>query len=95
MSQSDERTVWQAAWADALRATSIGWDLGLPTCGGAVLGHYLDRRLSTGHVITMVSLLLGIVVGFYNAGRTVQREIERDRYREDQEREEGDTSCPE
>lgn len=94
MSRNDKDSVWRSAWADALRATSIGWDLGLPICGGAVLGHYLDRRLGTGYTMTMGLLVLGIIVGFYNAGRKIQHEIERDRYRAEQEREEEEASWP-
>lgn len=92
--KKDKPSPWQAAWADALRATSIGWDLGLPICGGAVLGHYLDRRLGTGYTMTMGLLVLGIMIGFYNAGRKIQQELERDRYRTEQEREEEETSWP-
>lgn len=94
MSRNDKHSVWESAWADALRATSIGWDLGLPICGGAVLGHYLDRRLGTGYTMTMGLLVLGIIVGFYNAGRKIQYEIERDRYRAEQEREEEQAAWP-
>jgi F0F1-type ATP synthase assembly protein I len=81
MSKKDEHDVWQAAWADALRATSMGWDLGLPICGGTMLGYYLDRRLNTGHVLTIGLLVLGVIVGFYNVGRKIQQEINRDRDR--------------
>ena len=86
------RNVWQAAWADALRAMSLGWDLAIPICGGALLGHYLDRRLGTGYVTTMGLLVLGIMVGVYNAGRKIQRELQLDRYRSEQESEERERS---
>ena len=92
MSRKHGRNVWHAAWADALRATSLGWDLGIPICGGAVLGNYLDRRLGTGNVMTMGLLVLGIMVGFYNAGRKIQRELALDRYRSEQERKEEEES---
>ncbi len=81
MPVNDRRSTWQGAWADALRAASIGWDLGLPICGGALLGHWLDGRFGTGYQVTFGLLMLGAMVGFYNAGRTLAREIERDRER--------------
>jgi len=93
MSKKDERNTWSAAWADALRATSLGWDLAIPICGGAVLGHFLDRHFGTGHVVTMGLLVLGVMIGFYNVGRKIQQEIERDRCRAEQEEQEDEASC--
>jgi len=93
MSRKDERSVWHGAWADALRATSIGWDLGLPICGGALLGHWLHRRFGTGYQVTIGLLALGAMIGFYNAWRTLAREIERDRQRAECDQGEDAASC--
>lgn len=86
MSSKRRKSIWQAAWADALNAMSLGWELGLPICAGAVLGHYLDVRLETGYTMTMGLLMLGIMVGVYNVARKIQRLIEQDRYRAEQEK---------
>jgi F0F1-type ATP synthase assembly protein I len=80
-SQDESRDrVWAAAWADALRGMSLGWDLAVPICGGGVVGHLLDRYLHTGYVTTVGLLFLGVAVGFYNVGRRIQQEIARDRF---------------
>ena len=71
--------VWAAAWTDALRGMSLGWDLAVPICGGGVVGHLLDRYLHTGYATTVGLLFLGVAVGFYNVGRRIQQEIARDR----------------
>jgi len=85
--------VWRGAWADALRAASIGWDLALPICGGALLGHWLQRRFGTGYQVTIGLLMLGAMIGFYNAWRTLAREIERDRQCAECEEREDTESC--
>lgn len=74
-----ERNAWVNAWADAMRAGALGWDLAVPICGGAVLGHFLDQQLGTGHVYTIGLLVGGISVGVYNVFHRLQAEIERDR----------------
>ena len=79
MSKKDDLDAWRAAWVDAMKVTSLGWDLAIPICGGAVLGYLLDRRFHTGHVLTLGLLLLGVIVGVYNLARTIRSEIERDR----------------
>jgi F0F1-type ATP synthase assembly protein I len=69
----------QGVWREALRATSLGWDLALPIFGGVLLGHLLDRALNTTYVFTLGFLLLGIATGFYNVIRSIQRVDERSR----------------
>jgi ATP synthase protein I len=65
-------------WREALRATSLGWELALPIFGGVLIGYYLDRWLGTGHVLTLGLLFLGVVAGFYNVLRFA-RKINRDK----------------
>jgi len=60
-------------WREALRATSLGWDLALPIFGGVLVGYVLDRSLATPYVFTLGLLLLGIGVGFYNVLRSIHR----------------------
>lgn len=63
----------QEIWREALRATSLGWDLALPIFGGVLMGYVLDRSLHTGYVLTLGFLLFGIATGFYNMIRSIQR----------------------
>ena len=58
---------------EAMNATSLGWELAFPIFGGVLLGHYLDRTLETGYVFTLGLLFLGVVSGFYNLWRFLQR----------------------
>ena len=69
----------QDIWREALRATSLGWDLALPIFGGVLTGYLLDRALSTRYVFTLGLLLFGIAVGFYNVIRSIQRMDEQAR----------------
>lgn len=87
------RTVWRAAWADALRATSVGWELALPLGAGALAGSWLERRFGMGYQVTVGLVAFGLLVGLYNAGRTIGREIERDRLIAQGEKDEGKESC--
>lgn len=80
----DERELWR----EALRATSLGWDLALPIFGGVLLGHALDRWLGGGYLFTLGFLMLGIGAGFYNVLRSIQRMDERGRRSADRKREE-------
>lgn len=66
-------------WREALRATSLGWDLALPIFGGVLLGRGVDRLLSTTHVFTLSFLILGIAAGFYNVIRGIRRVSEHSR----------------
>ena len=60
-------------WREALRATSLGWDLALPIFGGVLVGYFLDRSLGTTYLFTLGLLLFGIGTGFYNVLRSIQR----------------------
>jgi ATP synthase protein I len=64
-----------------LAATSLGWDLAVPIFGGVLLGYWLDRRLGTGHSLTLGLLVLGTSTGFYNVVRFIQRLEARERKR--------------
>jgi len=72
MSGKAERGALPRALRDALRLSSLGWDLAVPMCGGALLGHSLDQRFDTGSLLTLLLLVSGMVVGFYNVGRAIQ-----------------------
>ncbi len=71
MKQNDD--LWRVLWREALTATTLGWELALPIFGGVLAGYFLDRTLDTGYVFTLGLLLLGIVGGFYNVWRFIER----------------------
>jgi predicted F0F1-ATPase subunit len=87
------RAIWRAAWADAMRAMSLGWDLGLPICVGALIGNWLERRFGLDYSVTVGLVAFGLMVGLYNAGRTLSREIARDRFIAECEKEEDKDFC--
>jgi F0F1-type ATP synthase assembly protein I len=60
-------------WREALRATSLGWDLALPIFAGVLIGYLLDGTLGTNYLFTLGLLLIGIGTGFYNVIRSIQR----------------------
>jgi ATP synthase protein I len=60
-------------WREALRATTLGWELALPIFGGVLAGYYLDRWLGTGHIFTLGLLVLGLGTSAYNIWRFIQR----------------------
>lgn len=68
----DERPP-RGSWREALRASTLGWELALPIFGGVLAGYYLDRRLETGHVFTIGLLTLGLGASIYNLWRFIQR----------------------
>jgi ATP synthase protein I len=78
-------------WREALRATTLGWDLALPIFGGLLTGYLLDRALGTRYVFTLGLLIFGIGTGFYNVIRSIQRMDERTRRRDNREGERGET----
>ncbi len=87
MARKDRGSIWR----EALRATSLGWDLALPIFGGALVGRGVDRLLSTTYVFTLSFLMLGIAAGFYNVIRAIRRVGEHSRRFDPREREEGDS----
>lgn len=57
--------------------TTLGWELALPIFGGALLGYYLDKTLNTNHLLTLILLLAGIFMGYYNLIKLIELEILR------------------
>jgi len=47
-------------------ASSIGIAMVLAIFGSLLLGSYLDRKFDSGHVFTVVFMLIGIAAGFRN-----------------------------
>jgi predicted F0F1-ATPase subunit len=51
---------------------SVGWPIALLTCGGAVLGHWIDRRFGSGVSATLTLVTVGALVGSALAARSVR-----------------------
>ena len=85
MQKQDDHGDGASLWSEALRAASLGWDLAVPIFGGVLLGHVLDRWMETGYVFTLGLLLFGVIAGFYNVFRAVQRLEARERFLTKQE----------
>lgn len=64
-------------WLKDISLTSLGWDLALPIFGGVFLGYQIDRRFDTSYTFTLVLLLIGIVIAYYNLFKLIQLEMLR------------------
>lgn len=58
-----------------LRATTIGWEIAIPIVGGAVLGFFIDRQLSTTPRWTLVLLGVGVLAAVAAVIRYVRYEL--------------------
>jgi ATP synthase protein I len=59
-------------------ASSIGIAMVLAIFGCLLLGSYLDRKFDSGHVFTIVFLLIGISAGFRNIYVLIQKNFRDD-----------------
>lgn len=69
--------------------TTLGLELALPIFGGVLFGYYLDKVMPTKYLYTMVFLLIGLVVGYYNIYKLIQLEMYRLRLHNDRSGEDG------
>jgi F0F1-type ATP synthase assembly protein I len=60
-----------------LSLTSLGWELALPIFGGALLGFQLDKVIETNYLITLVMIIGGIAIGYYNLIKLIELEMLR------------------
>ena len=62
---------------DYLKALTLFFQIGLviaiPIVLGAIGGNWLDNKLGSGSIITIVLILIGVVVGFRNAYVLIMR----------------------
>jgi ATP synthase protein I len=61
------------SWRELGNLASLGITLVVATAIGLAFGYQLDRWLGTSPWLTMIFLLLGIVAGFINLFREVNR----------------------
>lgn len=64
------RTIWHGLGMMGL----IGWSVAIPTLLGAALGIWLDDRYPSPHSWTLTLLLIGLLLGCFNAWRWVAKE---------------------
>ena len=74
-----------SAWKGIGRYSTVGLDLALSVLVGLFGGQWLDRKLGTGHWLTVVGLAFGIAAGARFVWRALQA---ANREAEEQEREE-------
>ena len=67
------RSVWFGLGMSGL----IGWSVALPTLIGAAIGVWIDRSHPSQYSWTLMLLLLGLVVGCFNAWRWVDLEYKQ------------------
>ena len=75
-----QREGTKSVWFGLGMSGLIGWSVAIPTLIGAALGIWIDRRYPSPYSWTLMLLLLGLVVGCFNAWHWVESE-----YREMQE----------
>jgi ATP synthase protein I len=61
-------------WRSLALVGSVGWPIVLLATGGALGGHYLDRRFGTGVRLTLMLLTLGTALGVLLAFRAVRED---------------------
>lgn len=69
---------------EGIGVLSIGWDLGIPIVGGALLGHFLDAWLGTAYSFTLGLLVLGVMIAYWNLSRLIHRVNRQDQERAQQ-----------
>jgi len=64
-------------WLKAIPLTSLGWDLALPIFGGVISGYLIDQYFGKNYSFTLIMLLLGILIGYYNLYRIIELDLLR------------------
>ncbi|MDI6727214.1 MAG: AtpZ/AtpI family protein [Smithellaceae bacterium] len=68
MDRDTKRSLMQIA-----QLSSVGIGMAIAIFGSLFLGVYLDGKLGTGYLLTILLLLMGIIAGFRNFFRQVKR----------------------
>jgi F0F1-type ATP synthase assembly protein I len=69
-------------WSGALRLIGLGWYVGLSIAVGVAGGLWLDSKLDTSIVFTLVGLGIGLSVAFLGIYRMVLSVIEEEKDKE-------------
>ncbi len=57
--------------------TTLGLELALPIFGGVLFGYHLDQVTARHYLFTLVFLIIGLVIGYYNLYKVIQLELYR------------------
>jgi len=82
-----QRHVTHTVWFGLGMMGLIGWSVAIPTLLGAALGLWLDRNYPGGRSWTLALLVVGLVIGCWNAWYWVSKEEKamRDEQKDDDE----------
>ena len=69
-------------WEAALRFIGVGWFIAISILVGVFGGLWLDNKFSTGPILVIVGLILGLVVAFYGVYRMLLPLMRRKRDKE-------------
>lgn len=69
-----QRHVTRTVWFGLGMMGLIGWSVAIPTLLGAALGLWLDKRHQGSHSWTLMLLVIGLVIGCWNAWYWVAKE---------------------
>ena len=69
-----QRRVTRTVWFGLGMMGLIGWSVAIPTLLGAVLGRWLDNRYPGPHSWTLMLLVVGLIIGCWNAWYWVAKE---------------------
>lgn len=58
--------------------TQLGLVVAFAVVGGLIAGHYLDKLLGAGGVVTAVGVVLGVGAGFVGASKLLFRDLDKD-----------------
>ncbi|MBM4445262.1 MAG: AtpZ/AtpI family protein [Chloroflexi bacterium] len=70
-------------WVVAARLMGIGWYIGLCVAGGILGGIWVDNKLGTSIVFTLVGIVLGTAVALYGTYRMISPLIREGRGNDD------------
>lgn len=65
-------------WIQMGYASSVGFAMVLAIFGSLIIGTYLDGKFGTGHILTLLLMLIGIVVGFRNIYILIKKNFPND-----------------
>lgn len=77
MKKSDKKRLNSLSSHKNISLTTLGWELALPIFGGALFGYYLDKTLNIQYALTVILLITGIFMGYYNLIKLIDLEILR------------------
>jgi F0F1-type ATP synthase assembly protein I len=64
-------------WETALRLVGMGWYVGLCIVLGVLGGVWLDGRINTRPIMTIVGLILGLVLAIYGVYRMILPNLDK------------------